>query len=110
MSNFAEVNESNQVLRVLVIPDEENKRGHTYLSKDLGLGGKWIKADNYASNGGFYNEELKRFEPKQPFASWSWNEEAFTWDPPTPRPTVWVDWNEEALTWDPVIQIATAGI
>jgi hypothetical protein len=101
MTNFAEINQANEVLRVLVIPVEEAKRGNAYLSKDLGFGGSWIKADDYAAIGGSYNQELSRFEPAKPFASWTWNEDIYQWEPPTRQPSAYHKWNEAELTWDP---------
>jgi hypothetical protein len=49
MAHFAEVNENNIVLRVLVIDNAQEDRGQEYLSQDLGLGGRWIQT-SYNSN------------------------------------------------------------
>ena len=43
MSHFAEIDENNVVLRVLVVPDAQEHRGNEFLSMDLGLGGRWYK-------------------------------------------------------------------
>jgi hypothetical protein len=43
MAHFAEINETNVVVRVLVVPDEQEHRGQEYMSNDLGLGGTWIQ-------------------------------------------------------------------
>ena len=43
MSHFAEIDENNIVLRVLVVPDAQEHRGNEFLSMDLGLGGRWYK-------------------------------------------------------------------
>ena len=43
MAHFAEVDEDNIVTRVLVVGDDQEHRGHEFLSNDLGLGGIWIK-------------------------------------------------------------------
>jgi hypothetical protein len=43
MSYFAELDDNNIVLRVLAVPDDQEHRGEDYLSKDVGLGGRWIQ-------------------------------------------------------------------
>ena len=43
MAHFAQIDKDNKVVQVLVISNEQEKRGQTYLAKDLGLGGTWIQ-------------------------------------------------------------------
>lgn len=43
MAHFAEIDKENKVIRVLVIDNAFEKDGEKYLSKTLGLGGKWIQ-------------------------------------------------------------------
>jgi len=43
MAHFAEIDANNIVVRVLVIPDEQENRGAEFLSVDLGLGGNWVQ-------------------------------------------------------------------
>ena len=43
MAHFAELDENGVVLRVLVVPDNQEHRGHEFLSSDLGLGGTWVQ-------------------------------------------------------------------
>ena len=43
MAHFAEIDSNNVVLRVLVVPDEQEHRGQTYLADDCNLGGTWIQ-------------------------------------------------------------------
>lgn len=43
MAHFAELDQNNIVLRVLVVPDEQEHRGEQFLAEDLGLGGRWIQ-------------------------------------------------------------------
>lgn len=43
MAHFAELSDDNVVLRVLVVPDEQEHRGQEYLAEDLGLGSRWIQ-------------------------------------------------------------------
>ena len=49
MAHFAEINENNVVIRVVVVPDEQESRGQEFLSNDLGLGGRWIQT-SYNAN------------------------------------------------------------
>jgi hypothetical protein len=49
MAHFAEIDANNIVIRVLVVPDEEEHRGQEFLADDLGLGGTWIQT-SYNNN------------------------------------------------------------
>ena len=53
MAHFAEIDESNTVVRVLVVPDSQENRGQEYLADDLGLGGTWKKT-SYNTQGGVH--------------------------------------------------------
>ena len=52
MAHFAELNENNKVLRVLVVDNAHEDRGAEYLSIDCGLGGTWIQTSYNANFGG----------------------------------------------------------
>ncbi|TQM94866.1 hypothetical protein [Roseinatronobacter monicus] len=43
MAHFAEIDSSNVVCRVLVVPDAQQHRGEAYLRDDLGLSGRWVQ-------------------------------------------------------------------
>jgi hypothetical protein len=43
MAHFAEINENNEVIRVLVIPNEFEEDGQDYLANQIGLGGTWLQ-------------------------------------------------------------------
>jgi hypothetical protein len=49
MAHFAELDENNTVIRVLVVPNEQEHRGQEYLANELGLGGLWVQT-SYNSN------------------------------------------------------------
>ena len=73
MAHFAELDETNTVIRVLVIPNEEENRGQEYLSEDLGLGGHWIQTSynnkiryNFAGIGYLYDPIDDAFIPPIP--------------------------------------------
>jgi hypothetical protein len=121
MAHFAEVDENNIVLRVLVTnnDDENGDEGYKWLVDNLG--GRWIKTSyntyfnnhmmggvplrgNYASEGYSYDETLDIFLPPKPYASWIVNAEKASWKAPVPKPegadeTHDFLWNEETLTW-----------
>lgn len=68
MAHFAEINENNRVVRVLVIPDEQEYRGQHFLAVDLGLGGTWVQTSyngkgdkKYAGIGDLYDAEKDDF-------------------------------------------------
>lgn len=52
MSHFAEIDRNGIVLRVLVVPNEQEYRGQDFLANDLGLGGVWIQTS--------YNATIKK--------------------------------------------------
>ena len=54
MAHFAEIDNTNRVLRVLVVPNEQEHRGQEYLANDLGMGGTWIQTSYNANFGGKY--------------------------------------------------------
>lgn len=104
MAHFAEINSDNIVVRVLVVPDEEEQRGEEFLSVDLGLGGRWIQTSYngnirglFAGVGFLYNEELDVFLPPKPYESWVINTELKCWESPVGRPEIS---NTEAAIWD----------
>ena len=106
MSHFAEVNEENVVLRVLVCDNDYPNEGYDWLIENLG--GRWIKTSynanirkKFAAIGDIYDEALDAFILPQPFSSWVLNKDTCEWEAPEPYP---VDgkiytWNEETTTW-----------
>jgi len=123
MAHFAEIDENNIVLRVVVVPDEEELRGEEFLSVDLGLGGTWLKTSyntfqgkhiyggtpfrkNFASNNYVYDSERDAFIPPKPYPSWvDIDEEKCIYLPPIPMPEVlptdsfYYNWDEETQSW-----------
>lgn len=121
MAHFAEIDEDNVVLRVLVVDDLHEADGHHFLANTLGLGGTWIKTSyntygnehalggtpfrkNFAGIG--FTWDGTGFAAPQPYPSWSLDEDTYLWQAPTPRPeTGSYEWNEETLSW---VEIPTA--
>ena len=107
MAHFAEIDENNLVIRVLVTDNDAPNEGHDWLVENLG--GTWIKTSyngkirkNFAGIGFTYNEELDSFVAPQPFSSWKLDKRNSRWKAPVAYPTDGFTyfWNEEALTWE----------
>lgn len=123
IAHFAEINEDNVVVRVLVVSDDQEHRGEEFLANDLGLGGRWLKTSyntvagehrnggtpyrfNYAGINFTYDEKRDAFIPPKPFASWKLNEDTCVWDAPTPMPTdgKLYTWDEPTTSWKEVTE------
>ena len=68
MAHFAQIDENNKVIQVLVVPDEQEHRGEEFLSNDLSLGGRWVQTSynakirgKFAGIGDFYDSERDVF-------------------------------------------------
>lgn len=129
MAHFAEIDANNKVIRVLVVPDEQEHRGQDYLSNDLckyevvdgkivsfPMGGTWIQTSyntragkhikggtplrkNYASIGFTYDPVRDAFIPPKKYQSWILDEETCLWNPPVPYPTTPPETGKK-YTWD----------
>ena len=118
MAHFAEIDNDNVVVRVLVVPDDQEERGQDFLAIDLGLGGTWKKTSyntvggehllggtpyryNYAGIGYTYDADKDGFIPPKPFASWKLSNVSLQWLPPVAMPTdgkIYI-WDEETTNW-----------
>jgi len=69
MAHFAEIDPNGgTVLRVLVVPNEQEHRGQDFLANELGLGGVWVQTSynnniryNYAGIGMTYDATRDAF-------------------------------------------------
>jgi len=124
MATFAEMNESNIVVRVVVVPDEQEHRGQEYLADDLGLGGTWLQSSFNTHNNVHYDNDgnpdggvafrgnpanaeftydpvLDVFKWPQPFPSWVFDVPTAGWEAPVPYPGVWPpEEGDEIYDWD----------
>ena len=121
MAHFAEIDENNTVLQVLVVGNDDEHRGQEFLADDLGLGGTWIQTSywtrgnvhvgedgepdggialhmNYAGIG--YSWDGTGFAAPQPYPSWTLDEN-YCWQPPTPYPDDGnlYEWDENTTSW-----------
>lgn len=108
MSNWAEIDGNNIVLRVLVGDNNDPNGDEGYKWFVDNLGGTWIKTSynanirkNFAGIGYTYDPNRDAFIPPKPYASWVLNETTCRWDAPTPYPNdgFYYEWNENTLSW-----------
>lgn len=109
MAHWAELDDNNIVLRVLVGDnnDPNGDEGYQWLINNLG--GAWVKTSYnnnirgiYAGVGYYYNAEEDIFVVPQPYPSWTRN--GSFWEAPTPKPTEggpWM-WVEADLNWQAI--------
>lgn len=106
MSHFAELDENNIVLRVLIGDNNMPNEGYDWFVENLS--GRWIQTSynanfrkNYAGVGFKYDAERDAFIPPQPYNSWLLNEETCLWEAPVPHPTDGkiYEWDEETTSW-----------
>lgn len=113
MAHFAKIDDENIVEQVIVIDNQYENDGNTYINEVLKLNGTWIQTSyndtirgNYAGIGYTYDAENDVFIAPQPYASWVLNEE-WKWEPTIPIPSTtepgW-RWNEEELNWVNILQ------
>jgi hypothetical protein len=109
MAHFAELDNNNVVLRVIVVSNNEllDESGQESEAKGIAFcqslfGGEWKQTSynasfrkNYAGIGYSYNADLDAFIPPQPYPSWLLNQTTATWEAPVPMPT-----DGKVYTWD----------
>ena len=105
MAHFAELNENNIVLRVVVVADEHEADGENWCANLFG--GNWKQTSynaniryNYAGVEFTYDPVADAFYAPQPFPSWSLDD-AYVWQAPVPYPADGEHyvWDEEQLAW-----------
>jgi hypothetical protein len=115
MAHFAEIDENNTVIRVLVVHNDDEHRGQEFLADDVGLGGTWVQTSyntranvhtdggtplhmNYAGIG--YSWDGTGFAEPQPYPSWVLDGN-YVWQPPTPMPDDGNGyyWDEDTTSW-----------
>jgi hypothetical protein len=118
MAHFAEIDENNIVLRVLVVDDLHEADGHNFLANTLGLGGTWVKTSyntqagehklggtpfrkNYAGIGSTYDSARDAFIPPKDYPSWILNENTCLWEAPVnpPESNLPHKWDEATTSW-----------
>lgn len=117
MSHFAELNDNNVVLRVVVVNNEvltdkngneSEQKGIDFLKSLYGENTNWVQTSynssfrkNYAGIGYKYDDIADAFISPKPFESWILNEQTYKWESPIPRPDdgkVYT-WDEQTISW-----------
>lgn len=95
MAHFAEIDETSIVLRVLVVPNEEEANAQEYLSNTLGLGGTWVQTSyngsirkNFAGIGFTYDPVRDAFIAPEPEDAIGFDEETCQWIVPDEATTI----------------------
>jgi hypothetical protein len=110
MAHFAELNENNQVIRVLVTDNDAPNEGYDWLVENLG--GIWVKTSyngkirkNFAGIGYSYDSDCDAFIAPKPFESWKLDTKTCQWVAPIEYPNdgIIYTWNEANLDWEAVI-------
>ena len=108
MSHWAEIDENNIVLRVLVGDNNEPDEGEAFMNS---LGGTWVKTSyngnirkNYAGVGYYFDPVADHFYAPQPYPSWTLDADA-KWQPPVAYPTdgVMYEWDETITDWKAIV-------
>tara|TARA_Y100000034_G_C6708703_1_gene312940 strand:- start:34 stop:420 length:387 start_codon:yes stop_codon:yes gene_type:complete len=122
MAHFAELDENNIVLRVIVVADEHEADGENWCNGFLGgtwkqtsyntRGGKHYDQENnedggtpfrknYASSGDTYDATRDAFIRPQPFPSWTLDEDTCQWSAPVDYPDdgKHYAWDEATTNW-----------
>jgi len=125
MAHFAELDENNVVLRVIVVHNNVLLDENGNEQEALGVafceslfGSRWKQTSynsnfrvRYAGQGDTYNEQLNAFVPPKPFPSWVLNNTTASYEAPIPLPSdansdsmdpnerVYYNWNEELGNW-----------
>lgn len=115
MAHFAELDETNTVLQVLVVHNdvttvdgvEDEQHGIDFLNDIFPDSGMWVQTSynstirhNYA--GGGFTWDGTGFAPPRPYPSWTLDAD-YLWEPPTPKPDDGnpYEWNETDQVWVP---------
>jgi hypothetical protein len=115
MAHFAQLDENNVVLQVIVVSNDDCKDAEGNESEVVGqafcanlFGGNWKQTSynatirkNYAGIGYVFDSTRDAFIAPQPFASWTLNESTCKWQSPVPYPSDGkpYQWDESALNW-----------
>ena len=125
MAHFAELDDNNIVLRVIVVSDDDAINGKVFCNNLLG--GSWKQTSynthggvhydpdtgtpddgvafrkNYAGKGYVFDGGRDAFMTTQPYPSWILDENTCYWEPPVPKPPGepggYYKWDEPTVNW-----------
>jgi len=123
MSHFAQLDEENRVLQVIVVANElllddngneVEQKGIDFCKSLLGQDTRWVQTSYnnsfrkcFASANFTYDAEKDVFIPPSPgYPSWTFNEDTWAWEAPVPMPSIdtledgcWYHWVESKQKW-----------
>jgi hypothetical protein len=106
MAHFAKI-ENDIVTQVIVVDNQFEEQGQSWINNTLELGGEWIQTSynnnfrgNFAGIDYRYDRVNDVFISPQPYPSWILNED-WKWESPIPYPEdmLLYKWDEETLNW-----------
>ena len=132
MAHFAQLDENNIVLQIIVVNNNELLNENGVESEQKGIdfctslfGGVWVQTSyntlgglhanggtplnkNYAGIG--YSWDGTGFAAPQPYPSWTLDKETYLWTAPVAMPTDGkpYTWNEDSKSWDEVTLASNA--
>lgn len=116
MAHFAQLDQDNIVLQVIVVNNsdtmvgrkESEAKGIAFCQSLFGPDTRWVQTsysgktrERYAGVGYSYNQELDAFIPPQPYPSWALDAETCDWAAPIPMPNdgLMYTWDEPNQSW-----------
>jgi hypothetical protein len=123
MAHFANLDDNNKVLEVIVVDNSKLLNDDGVEEEALGasfceqlLGGRWVQTSynsnfrrEFAAIGGYYFPVPDVFVGPKLYASWVPDTEIGQWKAPLPEPTCDVGfhavWNEDTIQWDIVANV-----
>jgi len=115
MALFTKLGKGNKILTVEEVSNDiatTEQNGIDFLNNLYGSRDVWKQTfingsqrKNYAGVGYTYDESRDAFIPKQPFNSWTLNEDTCQWEAPVAKPDdeKRYNWNEEITNWEEVV-------
>lgn len=113
MAHFAQLNESNEVINVIVVDNSditiegmsEEEAGIQFLNsilpnkiwKQTSYSSAFRK--NFAGIGYKYMTGIDAFVPPKPYESWVLNEAIGAWEAPSAKPEGNYEWDEPTVSW-----------
>jgi hypothetical protein len=121
MAHFAQLDDNNVVLQVVVVDNKDTKDANGVEKENIGiahlekiLGGTWKQTSynasfrkNFAGIGCTYDAGRDAFIGPKPFNSWVLDETTCIWGAPTPmpsdaaelQPNEYYEWDEATVSW-----------
>lgn len=118
MAHFAQLDENNVVIQVIVVSNaecldphygiESEATGVTFCKSLFGYSTEWKQTSysgalrkHFAGIGYTYDAALNAFIPPKPFASWLFDLDTCQWKAPIPYPDdgLRYSWDEDTLSW-----------